>query len=82
VPSQMRDFLRGSRISDTHFPHARIRTPRYDAAACRRPRARFSPPPHGGCDVPPDDAGLLYTSPSDDIADSSFFFFGDGNGQA
>ena len=27
-PSQMRDFLRGSRISDTHFPHARIRTPR------------------------------------------------------
>ncbi|XP_024317198.1 uncharacterized protein LOC112271682 [Brachypodium distachyon] len=29
VPSQMRDFFRGSRISDTHFPHARIRTPRY-----------------------------------------------------
>jgi hypothetical protein len=29
----MRDFLRGSLISDTHFPHARIRTPRYDGAA-------------------------------------------------
>ncbi|CAL9175621.1 unnamed protein product [Musa hybrid cultivar] len=28
VPSQMRDFLRGSRISDTHFPQFRIRTPR------------------------------------------------------
>uniref|UniRef100_A0A7C9DWE3 Uncharacterized protein n=1 Tax=Opuntia streptacantha TaxID=393608 RepID=A0A7C9DWE3_OPUST len=28
VPSQMRDFFRGSRISDTHFPHALIRTPR------------------------------------------------------
>lgn len=28
VPSQIRDFFRGSRISDTHFPHARIRTPR------------------------------------------------------
>jgi hypothetical protein len=33
VPSQTRDFLRGSVISDTHFPHARIRTPRYDGAA-------------------------------------------------
>jgi hypothetical protein len=29
VPSQMRDFLRGSRISDTHLPQARMRTPRY-----------------------------------------------------
>lgn len=29
VPSQMRDFLRGSRISDTHLPQFRIRTPRY-----------------------------------------------------
>ena len=29
VPSHMRDFLRGSRISDTHFPQFRIRTPRY-----------------------------------------------------
>lgn len=28
VPSQMRDFLRGSRISDTHLPQLRIRTPR------------------------------------------------------
>lgn len=28
VPSQMRDFLRGSRISDTHLPQFRIRTPR------------------------------------------------------
>jgi hypothetical protein len=27
-PSQMRDFLRGSLISDTHFPHLRFRTPR------------------------------------------------------
>ena len=29
VPSHMRDFLRGSRISDTHLPQFRIRTPRY-----------------------------------------------------
>lgn len=28
VPSQIRDFFLGSRISDTHLPHARIRTPR------------------------------------------------------
>ncbi|KAJ0524050.1 hypothetical protein HanIR_Chr10g0500341 [Helianthus annuus] len=27
VPSQIRDFFLGSRISDTHLPHARIRTP-------------------------------------------------------
>ncbi|KAL7150774.1 hypothetical protein ABFS83_05G135900 [Erythranthe nasuta] len=29
VPSHMRDFLRGSRISETHLPQLRIRTPRY-----------------------------------------------------
>uniref|UniRef100_A0A7C9CP05 Uncharacterized protein n=1 Tax=Opuntia streptacantha TaxID=393608 RepID=A0A7C9CP05_OPUST len=29
VPSHIRDFFLGSRISDTHFPHALIRTPRY-----------------------------------------------------
>lgn len=29
VPSQILDFFLGSRISDTHFPHCRIRTPRY-----------------------------------------------------
>lgn len=29
VPSQIRDFLRGSRISDTHLPQFRILTPRY-----------------------------------------------------
>lgn len=29
VPSHMRDFLRGSRISETHFPQFRMRTPRY-----------------------------------------------------
>lgn len=28
VPSQMRDFFRGSRISETHLPQLRIRTPR------------------------------------------------------
>ncbi|PON54317.1 hypothetical protein PanWU01x14_195460 [Parasponia andersonii] len=28
VPSQILDFFRGSRISDTHFPQLRIRTPR------------------------------------------------------
>lgn len=28
VPSQMRDFFRGSRISDTHLPQFLIRTPR------------------------------------------------------
>lgn len=27
VPSQIRDFFLGSRISDTHLPHVRIRTP-------------------------------------------------------
>lgn len=27
VPNQIRDFFFGSRISDTHFPHALIRTP-------------------------------------------------------
>jgi hypothetical protein len=50
----MRDFLRGSLISDTHFPHARIRTPRYagtslaPAPAPAGSRARFLlllPPP-------------------------------------
>jgi hypothetical protein len=30
-PSQMRLFLPGSRISDTHFPHRRRRTPLYPA---------------------------------------------------
>ncbi|KAL2346940.1 hypothetical protein Fmac_000940 [Flemingia macrophylla] len=29
VPSHIRDFFRGSRISDTHFPQLRMRTPRY-----------------------------------------------------
>jgi len=29
VPSQILFFFRGSRISDTHFPHVRIRTPLY-----------------------------------------------------
>ncbi|KAG6503706.1 hypothetical protein ZIOFF_036030 [Zingiber officinale] len=29
VPSQIRDFLRGSRISETHLPQFLIRTPRY-----------------------------------------------------
>ena len=29
VPSQIRDFFRGCRISDTHFPQLRIRTPLY-----------------------------------------------------
>lgn len=33
VPSQILDFFLGSRISDTHFPQARIRTPRY--SGCR-----------------------------------------------
>uniref|UniRef100_A0A8R7QPR0 Uncharacterized protein n=1 Tax=Triticum urartu TaxID=4572 RepID=A0A8R7QPR0_TRIUA len=40
VPSQMRDFLRGSRISDTHLPQLRMRTPRY--VGCRPSlRGRF-----------------------------------------
>jgi hypothetical protein len=57
VPSQMRDFLRGSRISDTHFPHARIRTPRY-AGLRPLPRLLFRPPPIF-CTLPSgDDAGL------------------------
>jgi hypothetical protein len=44
VPSQMRDFLRGSLISDTHLPHARMRTPRYAGAAAAAPSCgRFLP---------------------------------------
>nr|ACR37237.1 unknown [Zea mays] len=46
----MRDFLRGSRISDTHLPQLRRRTPRYDG--CLYPlrlstprRWRWRPPP-------------------------------------
>lgn len=35
VPSQMRDFLRGSRISDTHLPQFLIRTPRYTGCLLR-----------------------------------------------
>jgi hypothetical protein len=58
----MRDFLRGSRISDTHFPHARIRTPRYDGWRQPPSSARFlrraAAGEGGGEDVPPDDAGL------------------------
>jgi hypothetical protein len=53
VPSQMRDFLRGSLISDTHLPHARMRTPRYAGAELEldldppppSERGRFLPPP-------------------------------------
>jgi hypothetical protein len=41
--SQMRDFLRGSRISDTHLPQDRIRTPRY-VGCFRSLRSRFLPP--------------------------------------
>ncbi|KAK2976873.1 hypothetical protein RJ640_012000 [Escallonia rubra] len=33
VPSQIRVFVPGSRISDTHFPHFRLRTPRYAEVA-------------------------------------------------
>uniref|UniRef100_A0A0A9D1S9 Uncharacterized protein n=1 Tax=Arundo donax TaxID=35708 RepID=A0A0A9D1S9_ARUDO len=40
VPSQMRDFLRGSRISETHLPQARMRTPRY-VGWCPSLRRRF-----------------------------------------
>jgi hypothetical protein len=40
VPSQMRDFLRGSRISDTHLPQLRRRTPRYDG--CLKPLLRVA----------------------------------------
>ncbi|KAJ0865506.1 hypothetical protein HanRHA438_Chr12g0541251 [Helianthus annuus] len=29
LPSHIRDFFRGCRISDTHLPQRRIRTPRY-----------------------------------------------------
>ncbi|URE48264.1 hypothetical protein MUK42_24797, partial [Musa troglodytarum] len=51
VPSQMRDFLRGSRISDTHFPQLRFRTPRYT-----RCLLWSAPPPlaafFAGLDVP------------------------------
>jgi hypothetical protein len=42
VPNQMRDFFRGSRISDTHFPQLRRRTPRYDG--CLKPLLRVVAP--------------------------------------
>lgn len=32
VPNQIRDFFLGSRISDTHLPHALIRTPTYETS--------------------------------------------------
>lgn len=41
VPSHMRDFLRGSRISDTHLPQFRIRTPRYKGCLLES-RMRFA----------------------------------------
>ncbi|KAM0831980.1 hypothetical protein ACQ4PT_065185 [Festuca glaucescens] len=47
VPSQMRDFLRGSRISDTHLPQLRRRTPRYDG--CLNPLRDTAP----GAALPP-----------------------------
>jgi hypothetical protein len=66
VPSQMRDFLRGSRISDTHFPHARIRTPRYAGPGRRRPPLFPPPPPPLLCTLPSPsgDAGLATSSES------------------
>lgn len=41
VPSHIRDFFRGSRISDTHFPQFRMRTPRYTGCLFDS-RLRFS----------------------------------------
>lgn len=42
VPSQMRDFFLGSRISDTHFPQFLMRTPRYTGCLLvSRPRLAF-----------------------------------------
>lgn len=41
VPSHIRDFFRGSRISDTHFPQFRMRTPRYTGCLFES-RFRFS----------------------------------------
>lgn len=42
VPSQMRDFFLGSRISDTHFPQFLMRTPRYTGCLLvSRPRFAF-----------------------------------------
>lgn len=38
----MRDFLRGSRISDTHFPQLRMRTPLYTGCLLLEPRLRFN----------------------------------------
>nr|KYP52325.1 hypothetical protein KK1_025801 [Cajanus cajan] len=51
VPNHIRDFFRGSRISDTHFPQFRMRTPRYTGCLLES-RFRFSvlcSPPFG-CD--------------------------------
>ncbi|CAN6249631.1 unnamed protein product [Urochloa humidicola] len=50
----MRDFLRGSRISDTHLPQLRRRTPRYDG--CLYPLRlpdRAAPPEAAGALSPP-----------------------------
>ena len=41
VPSHMRDFLRGSLISDTHLPQFRILTPRYTGCLLES-RMRFA----------------------------------------
>lgn len=43
VPSQIRDFFRGSRISDTHFPQFRMRTPRYTGCLFESLLRRFPP---------------------------------------
>ena len=41
VPSHIRDFFLGSRISDTHFPQFRIRTPRYKGCLLESPPPRM-----------------------------------------
>lgn len=52
VPSQIRDFLRGSLISDTHFPQLRMRTPLYSGCFPGSPqRSRFAFFPGSGSHV-------------------------------
>ena len=56
VPSHILDFFRGSRISDTHFPQFRMRTPRYTGCLFES-RLRFSVFEPNGAAAPDGDDG-------------------------
>ncbi|URE01874.1 hypothetical protein MUK42_11320 [Musa troglodytarum] len=68
VPSQILDFFLGSRISDTHFPQLRIRTPRYTGCSPSLLLFLASPPP------PPPPA-VVSTTLLDPPLEASCIFF-------